>query len=262
MTYRCVRVNMYKVDKWEKIMSNPTLNEQIFQDNMAQAQMGAMTLNGTIYKTLFLLLIVVLAGALTWGQFVAGNTQLVQALMMTGIIVGFILALIIAFTRTTAPFLAPIYAAAEGLALGGISAIFEAQFPGIVFQAVVASLAATFTMLALYMSNVIRATDKFRKVILITTIAVGVMYLVSFIFSLFGINFSFIYDSSPLSIGISCVVVIIASLNLIMDFDIIERGVNTFAPKYFEWYCSFGLLVTLVWLYMEILRLLAKLNRK
>lgn len=243
-------------------MSNPTLNEQIFNDNIPQAQMGTMTVNGTILKTLFLLLIVVLAGALTWGQFITGQLSLVQGLMITGLIIGFILALIISFKKTTAPFLAPIYAAMEGLALGGISAMFEAQLPGIVLQAVIASLAATFTMLALYMSNIIRATDKFRTVILVATISIALMYLISLIFGLFGINFSFLYDSSPISIGISAVIVIVAALNLILDFDIIEKGTASFAPKYFEWYCSFGLLVTLVWLYLEILKLLSKLNRK
>jgi len=245
-------------------MSNPTMNEKIF-DNPENIQISAnevMTVNGTALKSAFLLLLVVLGGSYTWGQFTSGNLELTSALMIVGLIVGFILAMIISFVRKTAPYLAPVYAVAEGLALGGISAQFEAQLPGIVFQAVLGSLAALFTMLALYISRVIRVTDKFRAVIFVATCSIGLIYLVNFIMSFFHMSIPYLYEGGSIGIGISLIIICIATFNFLLDFDIIERGANSFAPKYMEWYCSFGVLVTLVWVYLEILRLLAKLNRK
>lgn len=243
-------------------MANPTLNEQVFQNENPTYidQTNAMTVNGTALKSIFLLAIVLFGGYISWSKFLAGDMNFVNAMMTVGVIVGFILAMIIVFAKKTAPFLAPLYAFAEGLALGGISAVSEASYPGIVFQAFIGTFAAMFTMLALFMGKVIKVTDKLRSVLLITTGAIALIYLISFILSFFKITVPFIYDASPIGIGVSVVVIIVAALNLLLDFDIIEKGVASYAPKYFEWYCSFGLLVTLVWLYIEILRLLAKLR--
>jgi len=239
-------------------MANPTLNENTFNnvDTIYVNQANAMTLNGTIGKSAFLLIITLLGAAFA---FVNGNAQLTQVLMIAGLIIGFILALVISFKPTTAPMLAPIYAACEGLALGGISMSFEAAYPGIVFQAILGTFATMFTMLALFLGRIVKVTEKFRAIVLVSTISVAVSYLILFVLGLFGIS---IPIPSTVSIGISLVVIVVAASNLLLDFDIIERGVNAFAPKYFEWYCSFGLLVTLVWLYIEFLKLLSKLNRR
>ncbi len=243
-------------------MANPVLQEEIFENGQYIDATNVMTLNGTIWKSIFLLLLVCASGAYTWAQFIAGNTELVHSLMLVGLIVGFILAMIIAFKRTTAPYLAPVYAIVEGLALGGISASYNAAFQGIVFQAVTATFAVMFVMLGLFLGRVITVTEKLRAGILIATFSVVTLYLVAFVLSLFKIQVPFLYDSSPVGIGISVVVIIVAAFNFLLDFDVIEHGVQSFAPKYFEWYCGFGLLVTLVWLYIEFLRLLAKLRNR
>lgn len=241
-------------------MANPALNEQAFQtENPTYIdQANAMTLNGTALKGIFLLAIVLFGGYISWSKFLIGDMNFVNAMMTVGIIVGFILAMIIIFFKKSAPFLAPLYAFAEGLALGGISAVANASYPGVVFQAFIGTFAVMFTMLALFMGRVIKVTDKFRAVLLISTGAIALTYLVAFILSFFKINVPYLFDSSPIGIGISVVVIIVAALNLLLDYDIIEKGVASYAPKYFEWYCAFGLLVTLVWLYIEILRLLSK----
>ncbi len=243
-------------------MANPALNNQIFENQSFIAENNVMTINGTMLKSMFLLLLVFISGAYSWSLYTTGNMPLVQAFTMGGFIAGFILSMIIIFARKTAPFLSPIYAIAEGLALGGISAMFNASMPGIVFQAVVGSLAVMFVMLALYMSKVISVTDKLRSVIIASTGAIAIVYLISFILSFFGKSVPFINDATPIGIGISIFVIIVAAFNLLLDFDIIERGAASLAPKYFEWYCSFGLLVTLVWLYIEVLKLLSKLQRR
>ena len=172
-----------------------------------------------------------------------------------------ILALIIAFTRNK--YLIPVYAVCEGCALGGISATFEAQYPGIVFQAVAGTFAALFTMLALYKMRIIQATDKFRSVIFITTASIAAIYIVDLIGRwIFHLHVPLINSASPLGILVSVIIVIVAALNLIIDFDFIERGEQMMLPKDYEWYGAFGLMVTLVWLYLEILRMLSKFNRR
>ena len=243
-------------------MANPALNSQIFENQSVISENNIMTINGTMLKSMFLLLLVVASGAYSWSLYTSGNMPVVSTLMMGGLIAGFVLAMIIIFAQKTAPFLSPLYAVAEGLALGGISAATDAQFSGIVFQAVVGTFAVMFTMLALYMSKVICVTDKLRSVIIASTGAIAIVYLISFILLFFGKSVPFINDATPIGIGFSVVVIIIAAFNLLLDFDIIERGAASLAPKYFEWYCSFGLLVTLVWLYIEVLRLLSKLQRR
>ena len=238
-------------------MANPILNER-FAEQERVLQGEPMTVNGTIQITAFLGILLIAAAAFVWSRFTLGYTDIAMKLTSGGAIVGFILALVIAFTRTK--YLIPVYAACEGLCLGGISAIFEQSYPGIVAQAVVGTFAALFSMLALYKMNVIRCTDKFRSVIFIATASVAVIYLVNFIGGFFHFAVPVINSSSLLGIGFSVLVVIIAALNLIVDFDFIERGAQNYLPKDMEWYGAFGLMVTLVWLYLKILRLLAKLQ--
>lgn len=219
-----------------------------------------MTINGTIQITAFMGLILVMAAGFVWQKFAMGHTDMGMMLMSIGGIVGFISALIIAFARTT--FLVPVYAICEGLFLGGISASFEASYPGIVAQAVVGTFAAFFSMLLLYKMNLIRCTDKFRSVIFISTASIAVIYLVNFIGSFFNYAVPIINTATNAGIGFSLIVVAIAALNLIIDFDFIERGAQNMYPKKYEWYGAFGLMVTLVWLYFEILKLLAKFSSR
>ena len=200
----------------------------------------------------------VAAAAFVWTRFTSGYTD--QALMLTsvGAIVGFVLALIVSFTRPK--FLIPVYAVCEGLFLGGVSAQFETSYPGIVSQAVAGTFAALFSMLILYRANVIKCTDKFRSVIFIATLSIAAVYLINFIGSFFNMQVPALNSASPIGIGISLIVCVVAALNLIIDFDFIEKGSQMMLPKDMEWFGAFGLMVTIVWLYLEILRLLAKLS--
>jgi uncharacterized YccA/Bax inhibitor family protein len=183
--------------------------------------------------------------------------------MTVGAIGGFIVAIITTFNKTAVRYTAPLYAVLEGLFLGGISAIYEKSYPGIVFQAVALTFGTLFCLLIAYKSRLIRPTENFKLGIFAATGGIAVFYLVTMLLGFFHVNIGFMYNSSPLGIGISLVVVVIAALNLVLDFDFIESGAAQGAPKYMEWYGAFGLLVTLIWLYLEILRLLAKLaNRR
>ena len=240
-------------------MANPILNDN-FVENERVLNEAPMTVNGTLQITAFLGLLVVASAYFVWSKFNAGFTDM--AVMLTGIggIVGFITGLIVAFTRIK--YLIPVYAVSEGLFLGGISATFEASYPGIVIQAVGGTFAALFAMLILYRMNIISCTDKFRSVIFIATASIAVVYVVNLIGSFFGLHVPLLNSASPAGIAISAIICVIAALNLIIDFDFIERGAQNMLPKDFEWYGAFGLMVTLVWLYLEILRLLAKINRK
>ena len=244
-------------------MANPIM-QQIENESEARAYTvdasEIMTVNGTLQITGLLSVILFAAAAFTWTRFTMGYTDLANMLTFGGVIVGFILALVISFTRIT--YLVPIYAACEGLFLGGISAVMETQYPGIVTQAVLGTVAALFSMVVLYRAGIIKCTDKFRSVVFIATASIAVVYLINFIAGFFHYAVPAINSSSNLGIGISLFVVVIAALNLIMDFDFIERGAKAMLPKQYEWYGAFGLMVTLVWLYLEILRLLAKLNSR
>lgn len=238
---------------------NPTLQPAAFQ-NLAPVASGAtMTLSGTITRSATLLLLVILGTTFTWNQF---QTGLGMGLMIGGAIGGFIVAMITIFKKTWASFTAPVYALLQGLFLGGISAMYNAQFQGIVLQAVMLTFGTLAAMLLLYQTRIIRVNDTFRTVVFAATAGIVVLYLASFVMGLFGASIGFLHDSTPLGIGISVVIVIIAALNLALDFDLIEKGVEASAPRYMEWYCAFGLMVTLIWLYLEILRLLSKLNRR
>lgn len=220
----------------------------------------AMTIRGTVNKTFVLAAILLIAGYIPWNMFYSGNAQYINMLMIVGIVGGLIAALVTSFKKTLAPITAPIYAALQGLAIGSISAIFNAQYQGIVLQAAVLTVAVLLALLLAYSSGYIRATEKFKAGIIAATGGIFIFYLVTLVLGFFGVSTSFMHSASPLSIGISVVIVVIAALNLVLDFDFIEKGAGSGAPKYMEWYGAFGLMVTLIWLYIEILRLLAKLK--
>ena len=218
-----------------------------------------MTIQGTVNKVFLMLLLLVLASAYTWKFMIAGNMAALQVAMIGGAIGGFIFAIITAFKQSWAPVTAPIYAVLEGLFLGGISAFFNAQYPGIVMNAVLLTFGTLFALLFAYKSGLIKVTENLKLGIVAATGGVFLAYLFSFILGLFGINIGFLHSNGPVGIIVSLVVIVIAALNLVLDFDFIENGAKMGAPKYMEWYGAFGLIVTLVWLYIEFLRLLSKL---
>jgi uncharacterized YccA/Bax inhibitor family protein len=243
---------------------NPGLNEKTFQGLPRPMAAGErMTLQGSINKS-FLLLVVLLAGALwPWSQYLAtGDATVAGTSILIGIVGGLVLGLIISFKATTAPYLAIPYAALEGLAMGGLSAMLERRYPGIAIQAVGLTFGVLGVLLAAYSMRLIRATQQFRSIVIGATGAIALLYLVTFVLGFFHVNVPVLNDSTPLGILVSVVICGVAALNLVLDFDLIESGVAQGAPRYMEWYCAFGLLVTLVWLYMEILRLLSKVRRQ
>ena len=223
-----------------------------------------MTLQGTVNKTGFLLGILVLTAVYTWNLFFqTGNPAAVMPIAIGGAIGGFIMALVTIFKKTWSPITAPIYAALEGLFLGGISAIFEYQYPGIVIQATGLTLGTLASLLVLYKLGIIKPTENFRLMIVSATMGIGVLYLISMIMNMFGsTGIGFIHSNGLFGIGFSLFVVAIAALNLVLDFDFIEQGAEMGAPKYMEWFGAFSLMVTLIWLYLEMLRLLAKLRSR
>jgi uncharacterized YccA/Bax inhibitor family protein len=219
---------------------------------------GAMTINGTINKIGILILLVIAGAAYTWNMVTGLDPAKAQTYIIIGAIGGLIAALITIFRPRSAAITAPIYAILEGLFLGGISAMINQQYQGIPFQAVLLTIGTLFTMLFLYRSGRLRATPKFRRGVIMATGAIFFAYIISFLFSLFGINLGFMHSAGPIGILISLVIIVVAALNLILDFDFIEKGSQMSAPKYMEWYGAFGLLVTLIWLYIEFLRLLSR----
>jgi len=235
--------------------SNPALNDKAFRGITALSGDDVMTLEGTVNKTILGIGLTVAAAAWTWS-----NPQM-DKLALPFFIGGFVLALIIIFKKTLAPMLTPVYAVVEGCALGSISLFAENHYPGIVFQAVALTFGTLFCLLMAYKSGTIKVTENFKLGVVAATGAIFFVYLLSFILGLFGIPMTFLHGSGLLSIGISCVVVVVAALNLVLDFDFIENAADSgTAPKYMEWFGAFGLLVTLIWLYLEILRLLTKLR--
>jgi len=239
---------------------NPVLSDKTFRGLARTGE--AMTLAGTVNRTAIMLALVLITAAWTWNQFLSSQSPAAVApYMWIGLIGGLIVALITIFKKTWAPITAPVYALLEGLALGGISAVFEAQFPGIVLQAVGLTFGTLAAMLLAYRSGLIRATEKFKLGVVAATGGIFLVYLVDMVLRFFGIGIPFIHESGVIGIGFSIFVVIIAALNLVLDFDFIETGVAQRAPKYMEWFGAFALMVTLIWLYLEILRLLAKTRR-
>src|SRR5271167_773151 len=242
--------------------SNPALNADSFRGEQAVSG-EAMTLTGTVNKTGILLICVIATAVWSWSRFFRAPTaDTVLPLVAIGMIGGFIFALVTIFKKEWSPITAPIYSLLEGLALGGISAMFELRYPGIAIEAVGLTFGTLFVLLMAYHSGVIRVTEKFKLGVVAATGGIAVFYLVQFVLGFFGVRFAAINGSGLLGIGFSVVVVIVAALNLVLDFDFVESGVSAGAPKYMEWYGAFGLNVTLVWLYLEILRLLAKLNSR
>ncbi|HTY48655.1 MAG TPA: Bax inhibitor-1/YccA family protein [Steroidobacteraceae bacterium] len=241
---------------------NPGLNDKTFTSQPLALGGERMTLQGAINKS-FLLLVVLMAAALyPWSQYLQGDTSVTGVSMLGGLIGGLVLGLIISFKPTTAPFLAIPYAACEGLALGAISAVLEHRFPGIAIQAVGLTFCVLGTMLALYSFRIIRATERLRAIVVTGTAALAVFYVVTLVLqAFFHVDTSMVMGSSPLSIGISLLAIGLAAMYLILDFDLIESGAARGVPRYMEWYSAFGLLMTLVWLYMEILRLLQNSRR-
>ncbi|HEV2269185.1 MAG TPA: Bax inhibitor-1/YccA family protein [Steroidobacteraceae bacterium] len=237
---------------------NPMLNERTF-GSLPRAGFGVegMTLKGTIDKSFLLLIVLMVAALWPWSQMASGDAQAVSSLTLLGAFGGFILAMIIRFKPTAAPYLALPYAALEGLALGGLSAIFEQHYHGIAIQAVGLTFGVLAALLIAYRTRLIRVTDQFRAMVVAATFGIMLFYVATLLLGFFHVSLQALYAPTPLGIGISLVIVGIAALNVVLAFDLIERGVAGAAPKFMEWYCAFGLMVTLVWLYLEILRLLA-----
>lgn len=241
--------------------SNPTLGEKIIKDYAFAATDGAMTVQGTINKIALLLALVIAGAVFTWTKTMSGvetgSVIGVQGWLIGGCISAFILALIITFKKNLAPVLSPVYAICEGLSLGALSAFFEVMFPGLVMRAVLLTFSVLFAMLFMYKVQIIKVTQRFRAIVLAATVGIALAYLISFILRLFGVHMDFMLGGGSFGLIISVVVVAIAALNLVLDFDFVEQGSQAGLPSYFEWYGAFGLMVTLIWLYIEILRLLA-----
>jgi uncharacterized YccA/Bax inhibitor family protein len=241
--------------------TNPTLNASTF--SVPRTFGDTMTLNGTILKTVILLLCAIATSSITWNQFTethdAGSAG---GLMMIGALGGFVLALVTAFKKNWAMVTAPAYALLEGLFLGGASALFETRFPGIAMQAVALTFGTAFCMLMAYRSGLIRATRRFTIGVVAATGGIALFYIITMVLGLFHVSVPILYSNSPLGIAISVAITAVAALNLILDFAFIEQGVAQGAPRYMEWYGAFALMVTLVWLYVEMLRLLSKVRSR
>ena len=243
---------------------NPALSEKVFQNTVVLPGTDVMTERGTLNKFFFLFLMVMASAAFTWKAFNDGKD--VFPWIIGAAIGGLIVAIVLAFKREWSPYLAPAYGLLEGVFVGGISAVynnvFEKTAPGIVMQAVLLTFGAVIAMFLLYRFRIIKATEKFKSVIFVATAGIAIFYVLAMVLRIFNIDIAFIHEGSTLGIVFSLVVVAVAALNLILDFDMIEKGASMGAPKYMEWYGAFALLVTIVWLYLEILRLLAKLSSR
>jgi uncharacterized YccA/Bax inhibitor family protein len=243
---------------------NPTLSEKIFTRNISQDQVGLMTVRGSIQKFGFLLLMVIAGAAYTWKLYFSGNPSSMMTLFWIGLIGGLITAIVISFKPNIAAYLSPAYGILEGFVLGGLSAIVNdavgAKYPNIVLQAVLLTFGVALAVFLLYNFRIIRPTQKFKAIIISATFGIFIFYMAYFVMGLFGVNMSFMSwrDNSPLGIGINLFVIAIAALSLVLDFERLEVGEKAGAPKYMEWYGAFGLLVTMIWLYIQILKLLSR----
>jgi len=242
--------------------NNPALRG--FEDSASNQHVilsdSCMSVGGVVNKTLILLALLLLAAGWVWGQYISGQREYMGLFMLGGGIGGMVLGLVTAFKKNWAPVTTPMYAVLKGCFLGGISAQYELRFPGVVIGAISLSLAVLFCLLFAYKSGFIKVSEKFRSGVFIATAGIAVVYLLSFVLGLFGVKVPGIFDSGLIGIGFSLLVVGVASMNLLLDFDFIERAAASSLPRYMEWYGAFALLITLIWLYLEILRLLAKLN--
>ena len=249
---------------------NPALKDNTFLDlgsgTLVRDDAGAMSINGTVNKTGFLLLLTMLTAAFAWTQAFSADGQLAPGFSVYvwgGAIGGLVIALVTVFKKEWAPVTAPLYALVEGFFLGAISALYSHLYEGVVIQAVGLTFGTLAALLMAYRSGLIKATENFKLGVVAATGGIALLYLVSLGMRLMGFgSIGFIHESSMIGIAFSGFVVVIAALNLVLDFDFIEQGVEQGAPKYIEWYAAFGLLVTLVWLYLEILRLLGKLQSR
>jgi uncharacterized YccA/Bax inhibitor family protein len=243
--------------------ANPALNSKTFTRFGEAVAEERMTLSGTVNKVFLMLLLLLIPAAYTWNRFYStGTGEAVVGWLILGALGGFIVALLTVFHMHWAPVTAPIYALLEGLVLGSLSALFESMFPGIVIQAVALTFGTLFCLLAAYKSGLIKVTENFKLGVVAATGAIALIYIVTLLLSLFHVRMPYIHGSGTIGIVFSLFVITIAALNLVLDFDFIEKGAEQGAPKYMEWYAAFGLMVTLIWLYIEILRLLAKLRSR
>lgn len=241
---------------------NPTLSQKIFNRSITQDEAGTMTVRGSIMKFGFLLFMVIAGAAYTWHLYYTNQQSTMMTLLWVGVIGGLVSVVAISFKPTLAQYLSPLYGILEGFVLGAISAIlneaFSEKYPGLVLQAVGLTFGVAIAMFLLYNFRVIKATQRFKSTVFAATLGIAIFYGLTLLLRLFHVNIPFMYDSSMLGIGISIFIVAIAALNLIIDFDMIEQGAKMGAPKFMEWYGAFGLLVTLIWLYLEILKLLSR----
>jgi uncharacterized YccA/Bax inhibitor family protein len=222
-----------------------------------------MTLNGTVHKTALLLVGLIATAAITWRRtMLTEDPSSLFPYLIVGVIGGLVVGLITVYKKEWSPITAPLYCVLQGLFLGIISAIFEQRFPGIVFQAVSLTFGTLASLLLAYQTGLIKATENFKLGVTAATGGIMMIYLINFAMSFFGSGIPYIHESGTFGILFSLFVVVIAALNLVLDFDFIENGVEQKAPKYMEWYAAFGLLVTLIWLYLEILRLLVKMRSR
>lgn len=235
-------------------------NDEVVHDAVVIDRNETMTVSGTMNKSFLMLLLLIASAAVTWTMVYNGQNPMVFC--FGGAIVGLILVLVATFKPQLSGYLAPGYALFEGLFIGGLSAIFETMYPGIVIQAVSCTFVTFIVCFALYKYEIVKVTERFRSVVVAATLAIMTYYLVSWLLSLFTSFQPVHHGNSLMSIGISVFVIVIAALNLFLDFDQIEKGVQAKMPKYMEWYGAMGLMITLVWLYIEFLRLLSKLNKK
>lgn len=251
---------------------NPMLSAKNFEDFSMAGTSEPMTVQGTVNKTLISTLLVFIGAAWTWSKTVAPSIQYgwdipavnpsVMPLMIGAGIAGFILAMVTTFKKEWAGYTTPAYALVEGVMLGAFSGLMERVYPGIVFQAILLTFGTLIAMLMLYKTGAVKVTDGFRRGVFAATGAICLVYLVSMVLSFFGVHIPMIHQGGMIGIIFSLVVVGIASANLLLDFDFIEQYARAGLPKYMEWFGAFGLLVTLIWLYMEILRLLSKLQSR
>lgn len=241
--------------------SNPALRSSTFEKQSSFIDTSnSMTVEGTVGKIAILSLLVFCTAIFSWNQFMeAGNFQ---SYLIGGSIGGLVTAMIVIFNPKSSPYLAPVYALLEGLVLGALSAMFEYNYPGIAVQAILLTFGVLFGMLFAYRSGLIKVNQRFRSMVISATFGIVIIYLISFVGSFFGFPIPMIHEASTFGIIFSLVVVAIAALNLVLDFDFIENSAEQGAPKYMEWYGAFGLMVTLIWLYLEILRLLSKLRER
>jgi uncharacterized YccA/Bax inhibitor family protein len=244
--------------------SNPALNSETFDKvEKATDADGTMTLQGTVNKTGLLGLIVFASALYTWNMYQRSlNFEQIQSYVLIGSVSAFVVALVLIFNKPWSPYLAPLYCLLEGLALGGLSAFMDERFPGIVLQAIMLTFGILFSLLFIYRLGLIRATENFKLIVASATAGIAIFYLISLIGSFFNFHVPLIHDNGIWGIVFSLFVVVIAALNLVVDFDFIEQGAASNAPKYMEWYSAFGLMVTIIWLYLEILRLLSKVRKK